>query len=72
MKGKAREFLNSGIGRVYLLTTVISAPAIALAIENLGTGIFVAGWVGLFSAIIANEVTEGYLMDDSWITRRKI
>lgn len=64
--------VNSGVGRVYLLATAAAIVAIGSATGRLGAGILFGGWVGLFTAIAANALTDGHLMEDSWIARRKI
>ncbi len=72
LREKAREALNSGIIRVYLIVSLVSITTIAIATGSIGTGIFIGGWIGLFATIAVNELTPGHLMDESWISRRKI
>lgn len=69
---RIKEYLNSGICRVYLLVTLTSIVAIAVATGSLGVGLFIGGWIGVFAAIAVNEFTDGYTMEDSWIARREI
>lgn len=66
---EVREFLNSGIFRVYLLTSIISGLFFTLIIKDINKGLILGFWCGVFATIVVNEFTKGSRMTDLWICK---